>query len=486
MTTVKKTHWLRNTLIVLIICGILGTVLAAFLFNDGTIRTAATARIEFSFDGAADGIAPNGNRFDMNGILKDEVLNKALETAGMAERYTAEQIRGNIVVTGVYPEDIVKQMMDYDSVLDFKSSRTMTVSRYHATQYTVALFQDFDRKISKKDLETLLKAVMESFREYFAREYATVTETRSSYDLEQFDYPQQLTIIRSEIEESAAFAQEMYEKEPSIRCNGYAFSDIAVRLNNLIEGEISNLSAEITMNALTRDTARLVTQYQYEIQTMNHELEKQKERLAKVDALLAAYEKNEIIYLSTSDSLTKIDGNSSETYDSLVAERKSVADGITDINTQITEYRLMLDDLLKDTTDAPVAQEAVQTAETGDGTEATETEIMSQEEIQKAAETAEQAARQQIARLEKSIETLENKRLAIMKDFEDLLNTYNGQELNELTVSVYGYDYEAPKIFSGAFAKQVVKTAGPICAVGFMACLVLIIRSRRKEEKQSA
>ena len=31
MTTVKKTHWFRNTLIVLIICGLIGSVLAAVL-----------------------------------------------------------------------------------------------------------------------------------------------------------------------------------------------------------------------------------------------------------------------------------------------------------------------------------------------------------------------------------------------------------------------------------------------------------------------
>ena len=50
----KKTHWLRNTLIVLIICGLIGTVLAAILFNGENNRTYATASIQFSFEGAAE------------------------------------------------------------------------------------------------------------------------------------------------------------------------------------------------------------------------------------------------------------------------------------------------------------------------------------------------------------------------------------------------------------------------------------------------
>lgn len=486
MTNVKKTHWLRNTLIVLIVCGILGTILAAILLNDGTIRTAATAEIEFSFNGAADGIAPNGNRFDINGIYKDEVLNTALEKAGMTDRYTAAMLREQIVVTGIYPEDIVKQMMNYESVLDFNSSRKMTISRYHPTQYHVSLFNDFDSKISQNDLEALLTAIMESYRSSFTREYATVTSNvQSEYELDEFDYPQQLTILTAEIRESAAYAQEMFVKEPTLRYNGYAFNDIAVRLNNLIAGDIGNLSAEITMNALTKNTARLVTQYQYEIQTLNHELERQRERLKNVDALLASYEKNEIIYLSTTDSLTKIDGNSSETYDSLVEERKNVADGITDINTQINEYQMMLNDLLKEKNETAEAQSTTQTegTTTEELTEGNGTDLLTQEEIEQAAKEAEEAAAKQTAALEKNIAALEEKRVAIMRDFESILNAYNEQNLNDLTVNVGKYDYYAPKILSGAFIKKVIKTAGPFCAIGFMVCMVLLIRSRRKEEK---
>ena len=79
MTTVKKTHWFRNTLIVLIICGLVGTVLAAVLFFGESNQTYATAAIQFSFDGAAEGKAPNGYPFDVSGITSDEVLEIALK-----------------------------------------------------------------------------------------------------------------------------------------------------------------------------------------------------------------------------------------------------------------------------------------------------------------------------------------------------------------------------------------------------------------------
>ncbi len=63
-----------------------------------------------------------------------------------------------------------------------------------------------------------------------------------------------------------------------------------------------------------------------------------------------------------------------------------------------------------------------------------------------------------------------------------MMDGYTAQEVNERTVSATAAKYNTPKILSGAFIVKALKTAGPICAVGFMVCLVLII-SRRKEEK---
>lgn len=63
---------------------------------------------------------------------------------------------------------------------------------------------------------------------------------------------------------------------------------------------------------------------------------------------------------------------------------------------------------------------------------------------------------------------------------------YNTREINESSVSFTSVKYKAPSLLSGAFAVKLVKTAGPICMVGFMVCIVLIIISRRKEEKAKA
>ena len=486
MTSGKKTHWFRNILITLIICGILGMILAAVIFfKVDREKTTAEASLQFSFDGAADGIGPNGIRLSTAGITSDEVIQAALIAESLDKEYTPEEIRSSLTVTGVYPENLLKQMTNYESLMDFTANRELSISEYHPTLYKVILSNQFDKNISQAKLMGLLQNLMEAFRQYFTDHYSYSLSAEIAEEfLAGYDYVQQIAIIEDVINLEKQYAQELYEKEPLFLLNGKGFNDIAVQLENMNSSDIARLSSMITMNALTRDTERLITQYQFEIREQNISLEKQQERLQHVDDLLASYEKNEIIYLSTTDSLTKIDGNSSETYDALVQERKDVSDEITQIKSEIETYQLKLSDLLKNTkaeVAAPVTASEVEDGEGATEEQQTTAPAMTDEKLARAAAAAEEASASQIATLEKDIHTLLQKVEAISASFIGMLQAYNEQELNEATVSVFGYKYDTPKVLSGAFVKQVIKCAGPLCAVGFMVCLVLLIRSRKKE-----
>lgn len=488
----RKTHWLRTTVIVLVICGIAGLALTAAMFFGKPDSTYATATIEFTFDGAANGIAPNGSSFDLSEIGSDEVLTDALKAASLEGTYTPQQLRDSLVVRGVYPEDIAEQATNYESLLDFKTNRATTVGDYQATTYSVELHYDFDKAISRENLEALMQGIMTSYQAFFARRYANGFETRDLlFDLEQYDYPQQLEIMQRYYEEMAGYAQELYEKEAVFRYKGSGFNDINVRLNTLITSDISRLNAELTMNALTRNVARLTTQYQYEIQDLEISLKKKAEQLERLDALIASYEKDDIIYVSTSESLTKIDGNSSETYDELVVQRKEIADSITQINSQITTLQLKLSDLLKDdaAASAVATSASAQSASEEQSDEAAfaeEAAEMTEEEMAEAVAEAERKSKAQTIALEKNIASVQERGESVIADFSQMIQAYNEQEINDLTVCVSRYDYKTPKLLSGAFIKKAIKTAGPICALGFMLCMIMIIISRKKEEKRQA
>lgn len=484
MKQAKKPNLVKMTVLVLLVCGIVGVALSAVLFFGNPTPTYASATLAFTFDGAADGIAPNGVAFDPKELVLDEVLAEGLEGASLEGKYTPEEIRPSLVVSGVYPEDMANQVMHYESLLNFTASRELTIGTYHATTFQVALYNDFDRSISKAQLSSLLKGILEAYRTHFAQVYAYGLDTELPViALDDYDYPQQLQIIEKHLTSLSAYAQELYEDDPTFRLGGAGFNDISVRLKNLIDSNINHLNAELTINALTKNPTRLLTQYQYEIRSLNNQLEKQNQELEKLDKLISTYEKNEIIYLQTSDALTKIDGNSSETYDTLMGRRKEVANGITDINYQIATYELLLTDLLKDDT------ARAQSATTPAGTEeegATSTEAvaaMTEEELAAAAAEAERVTTARREQLEESIRALVAESDRILADFKAMLQAYNDQKINDLTVSVTEYDFHRPRLLSGAFIKQTIKTAGPLVALGFMVCVVLIIVRRWKEDR---
>lgn len=464
MTTVKKTHWLRNTLIVLIICGLVGSVLAAVLLFSETNQTYATAAIQFSFDGAAEGKAPNGYAFDVNGITSDEVLEKALEASGLTGTYTAEEIRGSMNVTGVYPERIAEQMTRYVSLLDTNADMQAALSDYHATRYSVTLYNNFDQKIASGKLTELLQNILTIYRGHFAKTYSASLETTDAIaDLQEYDYAQQLDAIRTGVNQDNRFALEVQELAPEFRQGGRSFGDIAVRYQNLGK-DIDRLEATITLNAVSKDRTRLQKRYEMEIRTQGFQLESLTEELKQIEAQVDSFEKDGIIYVSANGALNRVGSSSSDTYDKLVEKRKDVSDQIAEINATIALYQARLDDM---TGAAAKAAEAAGEAE----------DVTAVEELT----AAEKAALR--ADVEQKLDMLRAKRDDVRSDFAAMLDAYAAREINEKTVSVSGLKYKTPSLLSGAFIVKAIKTAGPFCAVGFMVCMMLLIISRKKEEK---
>lgn len=464
MTTVKKTHWFRNTLIVLIICGLVGSVLAAVLLFSETNQTYATAAIQFSFDGAAEGKAPNGYAFDVNGITSDEVLEKALEASGLTGTYTAEEIRGSMNVTGVYPERIAEQMTRYVSLLDTNADMQAALSDYHATRYSVTLYNNFDQKIASGKLTELLQNILTIYRGHFAKTYSASLETTDAItDLQEYDYAQQLDAIRTGVNQDNRFALEVQELAPDFRQGGRSFGDIAVRYQNLGK-DIDRLEATITLNAVSKDRTRLQKRYEMEIRTQGFQLESLTEELKQIEAQVDSFEKDGIIYVSANGALNRVGSSSSDTYDKLVEKRKDVSDQIAEINATIALYQARLDDM---TGAAAKAAEAAGEAE----------DVTAVEELT----AAEKAALR--ADVEQKLDMLRAKRDDVRSDFAAMLDAYAAREINEKTVSVSELKYKTPSLLSGAYIVKVIKTAGPFCAVGFMVCMVLLIISRRKEEK---
>jgi len=471
--TQKKTHWLRNSIVIMLIFAIAGLALTVVQFTHSSTPTAATATIEFTFEGAADGIAPNGTMFSVSDINSEDVLGEALKACALDDTYTVEQLQQCLVIRGVYPANMVEQVKSYISLLDTSSNHEVSINDYHATTYTIELYDDFDNNISREQLETLLKAIVSAYKKNFAIVYANgLNKVDLTTVLTDYDYLQQADFIDTYFSTMATYAQEMYTRRPAFLHEGKGFNDITVRLNTLIGNDLVRIKAEATMNALSRTPIQLENNYRFQINALENQMDSQKSYLAQLDRLIETYEKNSIVYVSSGQNVTKIDDNTNVTYDILTGQHKTVSEIITTLNAEIVNYQQSLADLTGENTDSDL-QDAFEADEAA-ATVVVEN-VANQAEIAEAGRSA----------LEKSIQAIVEKGSTCIDDFEDLLKVFNDEEINDQTVAVTKYSYKMPKILSGAFITAAIKTAGPFCAIGFMLCMLLIIRSRKKEARQA-
>lgn len=499
MSNLKKTHWLRTTIIVLLVCGIAGLALSFFQFRAESAPASAAARISFSFEKAAEGIGPDGTPFDLSTLTSENVIFAGLEAAGLQERYTADQIRDCLTVRGEYPETYLEQMTKYVSLLTEGADTEQTVSAsYFPTQYTVELSSDFDTGIASSSLTELLAGILEAYRNDFIREHSLHPMDESlEKTLADYDYPQQLEAISEISAQQQRYAAELEGLTDDFTSGGISFGDIAVKYQAL-DTDIDRLNAQITLNVVSKDRERLQKRYEMEIRDQNIELESRKEELKQIEEMVEAYEKEGVIYVSSNGSLQKVGSNTSTTYDKLVAKRKEVADSIAAKNARIALYQSRLDDMTGAAeTTGMAAQETAQPAATAAPETASENaasvEAATTDELASVvAEVSEIAVSEQteedVAKLndamDQRIRRLLDKEDGIEEQFAALQKAYSEQKLNASTVAVTTAKYNAPKILSGSFMKKVLKTAGPFCTVGLTVCLILLIIGRVKEEKR--
>ncbi|MBR7000797.1 MAG: hypothetical protein IKI01_09375 [Lachnospiraceae bacterium] len=499
----KKPLSLWTKVIIIIGCAtVFGLILSVIMFPKGSRPTFASATLQLTFEGAAEGKAPDGYAFHVDDLISDEVIEAALEASSLSGKYTAEQIRQAMVVIGGYPTDIVGQTMSYDSLLNLTASRTLTVDRFHPTLFGVKLYNRFDKKISKAKLTELLTNLLSVYQKRFARVYSQGTPTDSTgmvFVLSDYDYPQQLQILQQRLEYLSDYATEMYEREPAFRYSGSSFNDIVAQITSMQDSDIGRLNATMTLNALTRNPDRLRTQYEFELKDLSNRLERRKQELVKLDALIASYEKSEIIYISTEDSLTKIDGNSTETYDALVDIRKELSEENTLTGSKIATYRLKLTDLTgevyipdeekNDATEIDGDSEDGNDGEgqSGENTNLTDTGNTVQKETVNAAKkevSAETTQKQQKA-FEADLAQLEGKIDSVEAELSVMVKAWNDSKLNELSINVSESKYYTPKFASGSFVKSAIKRTGPFTALAVILSLCMIIAAKAKEEKKA-
>ncbi len=231
-------------------------------------------KISYTYPKASKGLAPNGTALDVNEILSDEVLTAAIET-GTFGTLTTDDIRNTLNIRNVKQRSSV-------------SVDTLYVS----TEYRVS-YQASERTQSL-DKNAILKAVADSYYDYFVSKYARKTDIlEDDYaDLSEMDYLDVNTYLYQRInavidyvdmcrsENSTFVSESTTESFDSIRDKARNFRDVA----------LERYKAYVLKYGISRDSGQYISRLNYENRLENMDYMK---NLAAYQVRLAAIERYE-------------------------------------------------------------------------------------------------------------------------------------------------------------------------------------------------
>lgn len=160
----KKTHFLRWTIIIVAACFIAGIAAAALMYGGNAERKASTATLILAFDAAADGQKPDGEPLNIREMAFEKVIGAAVSKAGLGG-VQAEEVRKNLYIAGVYPSEMAGRIGDYISPLNMKLPREADVRGFHPTMFHVTLYQEAAPELTADQRTALLGAILDTYRE---------------------------------------------------------------------------------------------------------------------------------------------------------------------------------------------------------------------------------------------------------------------------------------------------------------------------------
>ncbi|MBO4415590.1 MAG: hypothetical protein J5824_06370, partial [Lachnospiraceae bacterium] len=410
----------------IVIAGVIGLIIASVkYFGTEKSERYSSVVLEFTYDGAARNQTPNGQRFSIEELTGDEVLETALSSLSLSDKYTAAMIRESLTVRGSYPKDVIERIKGYDSLFDFSSSREISMTDYYPTIYSISLYDDFDKNVSSDMMNKIVRAVADSYKDYFVKEYAYSFDM-GDYDslliLKDYDYRQQIKVLKQRLKMIEKYSSEMYAENSVFKKDGKSYNDIYLQCRDISNDSLSKLEASVTINALTVSSSRLRNQYKYEIELLNNELNNKMINLEELNSLIEQYQMDDILYITSGDSMVKVDSNSTRTYEDLVTRKREISDRIAEINTEIKEYELYLNDLTLAATSPAYDKEDLE---------------------------------DELINIEKLIDNIED-------SFADMLSAYNEYIIPADAVTVGNSKNYSAKLLSAGFIVTAVKCAGPL------------------------
>ena len=248
-------RYLRKLLPFIIIFCLLATYAVYYKLSTGNTYTASEV-IHYNDPQAEQGLAPTGDKLDVNEIKSSAVISKVVDRMGLTGTYSVDSLISRINITPIEDQDKVAQKeAKLEEGEEYIYEPSTFVISFTAQSYEGA---EFARSILDETLDVY-------FAE-FSQKYVNVSpanNTIKNLDSGNYDYIEMMEVIDKSIEETLATLYQRMDQTSYYRSTqtGASFSDIAEEFNYLRNVKVSGIFSDIYKYQITKDKEVLVSDY---------------------------------------------------------------------------------------------------------------------------------------------------------------------------------------------------------------------------------
>ncbi len=309
----------------------------------------ARAMITFQFEGIDQGLDPNGAAFDVNLIKSPYVIQSALNTLGGYDGNYIENIRRNIDIQGVVPEDAVEKITTIKKMAEKDATqyeKLLEVS-YFPSQYIIYLYDD--GTFTSREMTQILNQILLSYKQYFLDTYGNtnlLTVTSNLLENGNYDYGESVDLVKTQMQIMLTFVTEKMEEAPDFRSSntGFSFEDIVTSLQFVQSVDLARLTSYVEARSLTKDKSSQIQYYEYMIRETSNKIAEKQTQLEALENTIESYEKDPVVIVSGTDSTLEY-GEKGEYYDKMITEKTQISKEIAESNTLLNEYYVKLNNL---------------------------------------------------------------------------------------------------------------------------------------------
>ncbi len=276
-------RYLKKILPLIVIFCLLATYGVYFKLSSSNTYIASEV-IHYNDSQAEQGLAPTGDKLDVNEIKSSAVMSKVVDKMGLTGIYSVDSLISRIDITPIEDADKVAQK---DAKLEEGEEYIYEPSTFIVSfAATSGEGSDFAR--------TVLDEILDVYFEQFSQKYVNVAPADNTIDninKNDYDYIEMMEIIDTSIDNTLTTLYQRIEQNNYYRSTetGVSFSELADDFDYLRQVNVSSIFSKIYKYQITKNKSVLVSDYTTRIDNNNISNEKDKSLIEDVVTVIDTY-----------------------------------------------------------------------------------------------------------------------------------------------------------------------------------------------------